>query len=423
MTQTTVGLDFGTHQTKVCVEKKDGAELEYKFFLFKDKHGVMQYTIPSVIQLSPDGRLSYGYMVDNRRKKNIKYFKQSAFQTTRQAQYTEQDGKLYSIWYLANILFDLEEVYGQDFAIQMGVPSDSSHLDRAKRTAVSIIVSAYKLVEDVFGNDKQRFLDTTIEKLRSLTKIVPYSKKIKDEYGILVFPEAYACLKPLIKRGKIATGMSLMVDIGGGTTDMSFFTIENDKPQVYDFYSLGKGLNFLTGADSLNGGSTNTIVKSASEIDKNRRNIYLNEVNHICNNLVEHLKSEYNKQTRLHLFRLIDALKTRPIVYCGGGSTFNALRIPYGGFRVRQQITPEVWNTKAVSQIDDIKVKGLCPILSTAYGLSISVADDNIERLPFEEVFKSLRGATEFHQTSSRKLGSAISSDGFDYGTDYDALK
>lgn len=84
MTQITVGLDFGTHQTKVCIEKKDGAELEYKFFLFKDRHGIMQYTLPSVMQLSHDGRFSYGYMIDTRRKDNIKYFKQSAFQTTSQ---------------------------------------------------------------------------------------------------------------------------------------------------------------------------------------------------------------------------------------------------------------------------------------------------------------------------------------------------
>lgn len=423
MKQITVGLDFGTHQTKVCVEEKDGAELEYKFFLFKDKNGLMRYTLPSVIQLSPDGKLSYGYKVDNRRKNNIKYFKQSAFQTTNQVNYSETEGMLYSIWYIASILFDLEEVYGQNFSIQMGVPSDSSHLDRAKQTAVSILVSAYKLVEDVFANDKQKFLGTPIKELRSLTKITPYSQHIKDEYGILVFPEAYACLKPLIKRGKIATGMSLMVDIGGGTTDMSFFTIEKDMPQVYNFYSLGKGLNFLTGADSAYRKSTKTIVTSASEIDSNRRKIYIKEVNNICYNLVEHLKVEYRKQTSLQLFRLIDALKIRPIIYCGGGSTFSSLRIPYGGFSVKQQITPEVWNTKAIDQIDDIKENGLCPILSTAYGLSISAANDNINRLQFEDVFNSLRGATEYHQTSRNKLGGAISSDGFDYGNDYDAFK
>ena len=45
--------------------------------------------------------------------------------------------------------------------------------------------------------------------------------------------------------------MSLMIDIGGGTTDISFFTIEDNKPQVYDFYSINKGLNYLTGANDV----------------------------------------------------------------------------------------------------------------------------------------------------------------------------
>ena len=32
----TVGLDFGTHQTKVCVEEKDRLETRYSFVTFKD---------------------------------------------------------------------------------------------------------------------------------------------------------------------------------------------------------------------------------------------------------------------------------------------------------------------------------------------------------------------------------------------------
>ena len=31
----TVGLDFGTHQSKVCIERKEGAEQSYEFFMFK----------------------------------------------------------------------------------------------------------------------------------------------------------------------------------------------------------------------------------------------------------------------------------------------------------------------------------------------------------------------------------------------------
>ena len=61
----TVGLDFGTHQTKVCVERKERAELEYSFIKFPDSRGQSQYTLPSIISIQPDGKLRYGYLPDN----------------------------------------------------------------------------------------------------------------------------------------------------------------------------------------------------------------------------------------------------------------------------------------------------------------------------------------------------------------------
>lgn len=424
MKQITVGLDFGTHQTKVCIETKEGAELDYRFLQFDNGQGEKRYTLPSVLQMAADGTVRYGYETKAHQGKIIKYFKQSAFQTTEGTRYSQVEGMRYAIWYIAYILFDLEKLYGQDFAIQMGVPTDSSHLDKAKQTAVSIVVSAYKLVEEVFQGDKARFLATPVYELKVITKVAPYSQELKDEYGILVLPEAYACLKPLINKGKIAGGMSLMVDIGGGTTDMSFFTIKDGRPQIYDFFSLGIGLNYLTGADVSDQESASPLVGSASDIDHYRRNNYIKEINLLCNRLINNLKREYRKQTKLRPSRLTDALRTRPIVYCGGGSTFGSLRLSYGGFRVRLQITPKIWNTKAVIQMADIAAKDLCPILTTAYGLSISVVNDDIQRLPFEEVFQSLRGMEEEHRHSPRNVfGSAISKSGFDYGNDYDAWK
>ncbi len=60
--------------------------------------------------------------------------------------------------------------------------------------------------------------------------------------------------------------MNLIIDIGGGTTDISFFTIENGQPQVYDFFSVDKGLNFLTGIDSMSPeeAPSNMIIKKHS---------------------------------------------------------------------------------------------------------------------------------------------------------------
>lgn len=414
----TVGLDFGTHQTKVCVENKEGVELDYTFMQFEDTYHRLFYTLPSIVGVGTDGLLSYGYIPRRYNGRIIRYFKQCTFRPSKTGM-PQVNAMYFSTWYLAFILFDLEEKFGQEFTIQTGAPTDSSHVDVVKAIATRIIASAYRLVEDVFVNDKQKFLATPMKELVEKTKLVPYSKEIKEEYGLLVFPEAYACLKPLISQGKIASGMSLMIDIGGGTTDISFFTIEDNKPQVYDFYSINKGLNFLTNA-SMNlpmGAEIN--VKDASEIIPSRRDVYIGEVNQICDSLRSKLQYEFKKQTSFSAHRLLEALKNRPLVYCGGGSTFKSLRVSYGGYQDKKLISHNEWNVKSIRDIDDIIDEGLCPILSTAYGLAISTENDNIIMKPFHDIFEKIRGAEEEHHHKS--FGSA--NFGFSYTDDFSAWK
>ena len=414
----TVGLDFGTHQTKVCIESKDGVELEYSFMKFEDTNHCRHYTLPSIIGVGKDDLLSYGYLPQSYDGTIIRYFKQSTFRPTHNS-LSQMESMYFSTWYLAFILFDLEGKYGQEFTIQMGAPTDSSHVDLAKAITTRIIVSAYRLVENVFANNKQAFLSTPKNKLKELTEIVPFSKEIKEEYGLLVFPEAYACLKPLVSQGKLAAGMCLMVDIGGGTTDISFFTIEEGKPQVYDFYSINKGLNYLTDAYSGNKIGVDANVRDASEINSYRRSAFISEVDHVCDVLKRKLQNEYKNQTKLDIQRLLDALNNRPLVYCGGGSTFNCLRVSYGGYRDHKQISHREWNSKSIKDMDEIIANELCPILSTAYGLSISTEDDNIIEKPLRDIFEKMRGAEELKKTS--RFGSAYGE--FNYADDWDAWK
>ena len=419
----TVGLDFGTHQTKVCIENKEGVELNYTFMKFEDTYRRQFYTLPSIIGVGKDGLLSYGYLPRRYNGRIIRYFKQSTFRPTSTGM-TQVNAMYFSTWYIAYILFDLEKMYGQEFTIQMGAPTDSSHVNVVKTIATRIIASAYKLVEDVFANDKEKFLSTPMKELVDITELVPYSKETKEEYGLLVFPEAYACLKPLISQGKLATGMSLMIDIGGGTTDISFFTIEDNKPQVYDFYSINKGLNFLTGANENNQTGTVVNVQDASEINQGRRNVFIGEVNQVCDNLKNKLQHEFKKQTRLQVHRLLDALKSRPLVYCGGGSTFKSLRVCYGGYQDRKQISHKEWNAKSIKDIDEIIDEGLCPILSTAYGLAISTENDNIVMKPFKDIFENIRGLEEeHHHKTSRDTTFGSAYGGFSYADDWDAWK
>jgi len=414
----TVGIDFGTHQTKVCVEQKEGVELKYTFFEFADTKGDKHYTLPSIIGQDDDGRFAYGYIDTDKYMDIRRYFKQTTFNTSIPEQ-DKMDDMLASVWYIAYILFDLEAVYDQDFAIQMGVPTDGEHFKYKKRLGARILASAYQLVEDVFHNDKEEFLATPEEELRQKTVIPEYSDELKEEYLFLFFPEAYACLMPLVSSAKIATGMSLMVDIGGGTTDISFFIIKDDRPQVYDFYSINKGLNFLTEADlRLCDHRADSNVKNASEINPERKQDYTKEVDKVCNKLIGKLQREFRRQTNLGMEKLMDALETRPIIYTGGGSTFSILRRSYKGFKDITHISDEQWKQEAVEDLPQIKSLDLCPILSTAYGLSIGVANDDIKCESFQDLFNNIRDEKE----KKYVYGRGIISDGFDY-SDYDAYK
>ena len=416
----TVGLDFGTHQTKVCVEDKDGVELSYTFMKFFDTYKRDFYTLPSIIGIGKDDLLSYGYLPRHYDGRIVRYFKQSTFRPQNQGM-SQEDAMYFSIWYLAYIIFDLEEKYGKDnFFIQMGAPSDSSHVQQVKVIATRVIASAFRLVDDVFDSYKEKFMATPMSELKKLTEIIPYSDEVKLNSGLLVFPEAYACLKPLVSQGKLATGMCLMVDIGGGTTDISFFTIEDNKPQVYDFYSINKGLNYLTCANDSKDNRTEVNVKDNSEINTERRYIYIDEINQICENIRKKLLNEYKQQTELLTSRLMNALKNRPLVYCGGGSTFKSLQVNYGGYADKKQISHKEWNLKYIKDVDEIIDENLCPILSTAYGLSISTENDDIEMKPFRDIFEKMRGCEEEHRIN-HSFGSAYG--GFSYTDDWDAMK
>ena len=436
MEQITVGLDFGTHQTKICVERKNKAELEYSFFKFPDLSGRLQYTFPSIIKINPDETLSYGFIEKSSDSQIIRYFKQSTF-TTATDILSKSNAKLYTIWYIAYLLFLLEEKYDDAFAIQMGVPSDSYRMESQKQLAVSILVSAFNLVENVYRGDRQAFLSATVSELKQKTEIFKYSKAEKDAYQILVFPEAYACLMPLVSASKIPEFMSLMIDIGGGTTDVSFFSIEENKKnpkdnklRVYRFKSINKGLNFLTDSTILNDDNrSDSTIKSVQHLKSSAIRMFKNEISDFCLNLRRDLRNEFRKQGSLADEVLEKALTKRPIVYTGGGSSFDVLRCGYFGFEDIIHISQKYWRSHEIRDMALISSKGLCPILSTAYGLAISRPNDKIICEPFRDIFSGIRQTKHKDKTKTAKNPKKIfgqdigGAHGFSYMDDYDAWK
>jgi len=501
--RTTIGLDFGTHQTKVCVERRESGFVEYEFMTFMDRDGAETFFLPSMVQVCADNKLKYGFVDDQpvneeapafefglpepqwvemlskpqppqypapptsnkldsifghafyksklnkwekeckqikavyerdlkqwerkryvaydeyktehtkwerkrdtayalyvnrcrewrerncqQPKKLYRYFKQATFLFRKWE--NEIDPILLSIWYMAYIIFEIEERYGKRFALNMGVPTGKKDGERRKELATSLVLSAYRLVDDVFQGDKKRFLECTHMELERLTEIVPYSAAEKKNAAILVFPEAVACLRPLLLGQKVDEGkMHTMIDIGGGTTDISFFTIKDGRPHIFSFQSIPHGLNYLTRVDDKSGLVHDKEL--SKEIDSQRINVYHMELKQCITSLLGELQAAF-KETNFDYDVLYEALKGRPIIYTGGGSTFKPLRKAYHTFSV-MLVDHSCWRKDSI--INGKDAIPYCPLLSTAYGLAIFAKDDFIELSRISTLFNGIRKAED----------------------------
>ena len=505
-----VGFDFGTHQTKICIEdRSDPQRPVYKFWKFVTPDGE-SYTLPSVVQITKDDTLLYGYVdkscvkeisldagpepqapnmqkpvmsfnepepklklpekpkaekkdwkdvlkaLNNggkdpkeqewekacnearldydqdyriwkskyeRAKKRyeqemsdyenatrkyedehtkwatkkevhvpaiFRYFKQATFSNAVRWQYSV-DKDLLSIWYIANILFDLEAEYGQTFSIQFGFPTDANRLVSRRNHAYRLILSAYYLVEDVFQCDKDSFLLSTYQELTEKTKILQPSKDKVTEYGILALPEAYANLVTVTAQKQIEKGISFVVDIGGGTTDISLFNIdENDDPHIYGYTSIDKGINYIVEISakhldiweqhSLNDISPTDRAVAVESLIK--------DVQQSCKMIVYEILKAFDK-VDLSKAAIYEALEDRIVVYSGGGSTYDFLCRKLNQFTDVRRMDKRIWNGFYLEDANDIL--SLTPILSTALGLSVQREDgDNIKISSLHEIFAHL---------------------------------
>lgn len=498
-----VGLDFGTHQTKICVEdSSDANNKQYTIFTFKNLDGEEEICLPSKIQINKDLTISYGFynpddcyvvvpeptviepeyeqlpvlllpkepqnpfdinkemsvakkqsaqkdwkddLMDLRKKlcdekdvavaknkmhsreqyqkryaeweekcaalkiKHLRlieecnhrnnqlrseyekllaeqtrpqrweflYFKQAVFTYNNQPFYI--DPKMLTIWYLAYVIFLLEKKYGNTFSIQIGVPSDYDTHRRLRDLAADILVKAYKLVENVFHNDFERFLNTKYTEMIDLTPTEFYTNKEKFEYGINVFPEACAALEAIADSGTVKEGrFHLMVDIGGGTTDIAFFNLPAKKElRVFGFTSVNKGLNYIKENCQLTGGKYSY---------KKLEDVYWKEINLVIKKLWDKLNVSFDK-TGFSRQKLLDAAKNNVCLFSGGGSTFVAVKgvFPFNDDRrMDESILP-------LRNIIITQHKNIHPIIANAFGLSHARKSDDLNKLEmFDVIFSHL---------------------------------
>ncbi len=514
----TVGLDFGTHQTKVCIEDASNpAQKIYEFFEFQMPNGDKTVFLPSIVQINKDDTLSYGFVdksqcktitytntekpilelplrpelthplkpvttqkppkpkikklrgtsikeqllyqynfpkqieeweqeceridIHNRdkiedweleckaikidydydlneynsevqrltnrykamlklwesdnlpQKQIFRYFKLATFSS--QFWKYKIEPKIISVWYITFVLFKLQDKFGNEFYTQMGIPSSIIQVEAKKHEkiaykiliAANILISKYKTLDN--------FLKAKYTELLQQTEFFECNEQDLLNYGLNIIPEAFAGLSSVTQQRRLERGMHLLVDIGGGTSDIAFFTItENALPNIHAVVSFPLGLNYIFEEYAkIKPISTPKIQKRFRNNQEEFRKyilIYRSHLNQKTGSIIERIMTEFRARKSFHHFDnsvLKDVLKDRYVVYCGGGSIYSCMRTTLHNFTDIRLITKDLLN------IPYIKNKNLdesmFTILATSYGLSIQM-ENEIKITPIENVFDHL---------------------------------
>jgi hypothetical protein len=382
-------LDNWKEQCKQAEEKYKEENLEFEF-----KKKQLDY-----LEVNEKGEILNEKYV-------FKYFK-FAFYSKEMLWKHQIDSEIICVWYLCNILFLLRKSIGEDFYLQIGIPCglDKNEYKSQRNNAICILISAYKLLEKYGSHDE--FINESYTDLLLKTEIVK-SFTIEDEffYGINAIPEAFAGLLSITQKRRLENGMNLLVDIGGGTTDIAFFTTtKNHMPDIHTVMSIPKGLNSI---------SSNIFNDSILKKNKNYKklDIYKDEIRKYQSELENAIKSIVQKveksfrinpsTSRLELSRLRNAMFNRPIIFAGGGATFKEIVRPYNPFTDEKIINENLLNFNSTkSKISS----NLYPLLSTCYGLSIPLEIDEVILTDMTELFAHI---AEMSQNDN--------SDGYEHG-------
>ena len=310
------------------------------------------------------------------------YFKQTVFSSGMKWEH-DISAMLVSVWYLTYIFFLLDKTYGtQNLIVSMGTSSGVSSWETNKRKASEIMLTVYDLIERVYDHDMDRFLSATVDELKSVTQLVPFSPEAKEEIALFVFPEAIANLQPLALRKAFAGGLNLLIDIGGGTTDISLFNAPyGDDVHVYDYQSVPFCINSIrsNGTEPHFSAVSRVVFDFTNKLERYASSIHVP---------VKEVKKIANK---------------RNVIFTGGGSADTKLTRPYQGFSDVIRFRERFFNLMPTNNIED-DVKDEIHVLSTALGLAMAREDDsNIPMHSYIQLFDKV--AEAYAYTGTRNGG------------------
>ena len=312
--------------------------------------------------------MEYEQNKDGKLPATFKSFKQVVFSDGYDWRFTVNP-MLVSIWFLCYVFFDLDKEYGtQNLTVCMGTSSGQNNWERNKMKASRIILTVYDLIENVFKHDREKFLSATFDELMSVTNIKPFSQAAKDANEIYVFPEAYANLNPLAKQKKFDVGVNSVVDIGGGTTDISFFVAsEGSEVKIFDYVSIPYGVN---------------------AIEKDGVKVHYEAVGDKMHKISVKITG-HAQRIGVKRLEAAEIVTYRPVVFTGGGSMKPELRRPYFGFSDIMHLSSSLLNSYSIDEVQQVAEQ--IPLLSTSLGLALCNNDDSkIPIITYKTLFATL---------------------------------
>lgn len=375
MKQYNIGLDFGTYQSKACVYNLRSGE--HEFFTFPNG----TFFLPSKVFLRDDGKLEYGNTKSGKIKEVYSYFKIASaedkefhvetydqnyldsnfYQFNEFRNYTPE---FLSAVYLTYVLFLVKEKYQlrqqvragfnkllsklqrQDnlkeirFTIRLGIPTEwSQQKNQERQRKFESILILSELLQKKY-KEVSSFLNVSAEQLvldvRNIQKEeLKFTNKKKffdklNDLGISLCPETAAGLTFIIKTRQLQPGYYAAMDIGGGSTDVSFFIITQDQKIRYfasESYLIAANnvyMQLAVNAKTLRGLQDSEIeVRRMVSNPNNGRNDLKMTLNKI-NGELERVISKLFVQ-RVHYAGIIPNYKDQPIIVYGGGSLLPVL--------------------------------------------------------------------------------------------------
>jgi cell division ATPase FtsA len=433
-----VGIDIGTHQSKICLKDTSGNPKIYTYVSVQ-KHS---FAIPSIVQINSDNTVSYGIVEEEQAKISdsgdklcFRYFKMAVYDITYYHRFIDNyhtDPILVSVVYFIYLMYRIEEIVGVECSYQYGIPSSYQKNEIEKNQSIAWnIVNKGLEVKSHFKSESE-FLSCSWSQLVKMIQSILDLKGAEledkmDKFGFMPpIPESLSAVKCILSQKFInKEGFYLLVDIGGGTTDVALFNLcskQLDMPTFLGSNSFPLGLNNvyeIYGKEKYNKSdlSINDIISIQREFNNGSvskeysvkaYNYFVNALRSSIIKANQYLLSELrclNKDEWKD--ELKHAIENKPIIYTGGGSIIQELtemNLPYFKDKVVVDYSVVEGRIHFSEKVDIDSIKHDFPILAIAYGLT----EDILEQPQISDprtLFAGLPEKQRSHHDSSYRAG------------------